>query len=42
MAFKMWAPMTALARLLVVSGSPSASASAIVTEWLDQSIPAAK
>jgi hypothetical protein len=42
MAFKMWAPMTALARLLVVSGSPSASASAIVTEWLDQTIPAAK
>jgi hypothetical protein len=27
MAFKMWAPMTALAGLLVGSGSPSASAS---------------
>jgi hypothetical protein len=42
MAFRMWASISALAGFLVVSGSVSTSASAIVTEWLDQTIPAAR
>jgi hypothetical protein len=42
MAFKTWIPMSALIGLVVALAPPSASASAIVTEWLDQTVPAAK